>query len=221
MNSGSSSLPRKILVFFAVKQEAAPFRRAVADRNGIDTLITGMGARNAEEAIRQALQSQRPKLVISAGFAGGLDPQLKEGDVVFQAETEPQFAAALTAAGARFGRFHCAKKIVTTAEAKQVLRQTTGADAVEMESQPICTICLARRISCATVRVILDTANEDLPLNFNQLMTPDQRLAPGRLAWALLKAPGKIGALRRLEGRSAAASEKLAKVLLQVLDSRQ
>ena len=217
MNARSSSA-RRILVCFAVKQEAAPFRRAVAARRHVQVVLTGIGARNAERAIRRALQTEPPHWVFSAGFAGGLDPQLKEGEVIFQAENEPELTAALTAAGARPGRFQCAKQVVTTAEAKRVLRDTTGADAVEMESQVICGVCRDQRIASATVRVILDTAGEDLPLDFNEFMTADQRLAPGRLALALLRAPGKIGPLRRLQQRSAAAAEKLSLVMVRVLD---
>ena len=52
------------------------------------------------------------------------------------------------------------------------------------------------------MRVILDTANEDLPLDFNQLMTADQKMSYGKLALALVKSPGKVGALLRLQKQS-------------------
>jgi hypothetical protein len=63
------------------------------------------------------------------------------------------------------------------------------------------------------VRVILDTANEDLPLDFNQLMTADQKMSYGKLALALAKSPGKVGALLRLRQQTEAAAGKLAEVL--------
>jgi hypothetical protein len=67
------------------------------------------------------------------------------------------------------------------------------------------------------VRVILDTANEDLPLDFNALMTQDQKLDVRKLAWALIKSPAKVAALLRLQKQSAAAAGQLAKVLEQIL----
>jgi len=45
----------------------------------------------------------------------------------------------------------------------------------------------------------IDTANEDLPLDFNALAKPDMNLDYGKLALAILKSPGKIGALLKLQ----------------------
>jgi hypothetical protein len=67
------------------------------------------------------------------------------------------------------------------------------------------------------VRVILDTAEEDLPLDFNELMNERQEMSYGKLAVSLVKSPGKIGALRRLQAQSQTAAEELAKVLLKVV----
>jgi hypothetical protein len=90
-----------------------------------------------------------------------------------------------------------------------------------MESEAIRRICTGHGISSATVRVVLDTAEEDLPLDFNALMTAEQQMSYGKLTAALARSPGKIPALLRLQKQSQAAAEKLAKVLLAVLTARQ
>jgi nucleoside phosphorylase len=204
---------RKILVCFAVKEEARAFQKLGSASSDVQVILVGMGKRNAERAIRAALAKERPKLVLSCGFAGGLRPELTTGTVVFAADPETGLEAALLAAGAKPARFHCADRVVATAEQKRALREATGADAVEMESQVICAVCREQKIPSATVRVILDTASEDLPLDFNQLMTANQRMNYSKLALALAKSPGKVGMLLRLQRQAEAAAGKLAEVL--------
>jgi nucleoside phosphorylase len=210
------------LVCFALKEEAAPFRKmaagTVAAAQAASILITGIGRRNAEKSVREFLATHSPELVLTCGFAGGLNPDLKLGDVVFELSTlNSQLSTRLSAAGAKPAKIFCADRITTTVAEKKKLRVETGADAVEMESGTIHAVCRERGILCATVRVISDMANEDLPLDFNQLFKPDKSLDFGKLAWAIARSPGKIGALLKLQKRSRFAAEQLASVLEKIV----
>lgn len=252
-----------LLVCFPLKEEAAPFRKIAAGKPEVSILITGIGRKNAEKSVREFLGSApapgamvdassttkandgasfatregacAPQSVLTCGFAGGLNPDLEAGDVVFELSdrrgelheplTEKEIGDSqssplrekLMAVGAKPAKFYCADRIAVTTAEKKKLREETGADAVEMESAAIHAVCRERGIPCATVRVISDTAGEDLPLDFNALAKPDQNLDYGKLAWAIAKSPGKIGALLKLQKRTRFAAERLAEVLAKAL----
>src|SRR5258708_1068503 len=204
--------PKSVLVSFALKEEAAPFRKIAAAKSGVSILITGIGRGNSRRSLVDQLTQSTPRLVLTCGFAGGLDPALKIGDVIFEPHDAPP-REKLLRVGAKPGKFFCADRIASTAAEKKKVRVDTGGDAVEMESAEIHVVCREREIPCVTVRVISDTALEDMPLDFNQLSKPDMSLDFGKLAWAVAKSPGKIGALLKLQKATSFAPQKLAAVL--------
>ena len=210
---------RHVLVCFAVKEEAAPFRKLLPSNLRVQVLVTGMGATNSKNCVEAALAQSAPSLVLTCGLAGGLAPKLKLGEVVFDAEPNSDLYRALSGAGATPAKFHCAPTVATTPHQKSALRAETAADAVEMESRCIRDICTSKKIASATVRVVLDAADEELPLDFNQVMTPNQNLDPLKLAGFLARNPGKIPALIRLQKQTHFAATKLAEVLLRTLST--
>lgn len=205
------------LICFAVRVEARYFSCQAKNRVDLATILTGMGCRNAARVIRPAVARQRPELVVSSGFAGGLDPAIKAGSVVFDADEGFPLTPALMAAGACEGRFHCADHIVITREEKAQLWLSTGAHAVEMESRVIRSICKDHDIPSATVRVISDTAHQSLPLDFNQFLDADLHLHYAKLLWALARRPSRIRELVRLQKQVRLASQTLASTLVHVL----
>ncbi len=94
-----------------------------------------------------------------------------------------------------------------------MLRNTSNADAVEMESAAIRTICREKKIPSATIRVISDVADEDLPLDFNEVMTPDYRLSMAKLLGRLLREPKKIPQLMEFQGKTVFAARRLGELL--------
>src|SRR2546426_10534717 len=106
--------------------------------------------------------------------------------VVFSADEDAGLTGSLLKAGACPVKFHCVDRVAITVGEKRKLWEATGADAVEMESQIIRAICKAHAIPSATIRVISDSADENLPLDFNALMTSEQRLNYGKLLLTLL-----------------------------------
>src|SRR5256885_13856593 len=107
--------PGEWLICFAVKEEAQCFN---LPDSAIHTLITGIGCTNVERAIKAAVQKRKPALVLTCGFAGGLDPSLAKGAVLFACDSAPALHATLLAAGAQPAQFHCTDRIAGTAGGK-------------------------------------------------------------------------------------------------------
>jgi len=205
-----------ILVCFAVKEEAECFQEILVSRPRALVLITGMGKANAEDSIRKALRQVRPAMVLSCGFAGALNPQFPSETIVFDA-ADSEIETTLLGLGGYGVKFHCADRVAVTAADKRALRAATGADVVEMESAVIGAVCNDTGIPFATVRIILDGADEDLPMDFNRLMNAKQEMSYLKLTGALLKSPGKIGELKKFQKRCQAAALKLAATLVRII----
>jgi adenosylhomocysteine nucleosidase len=213
--SAPHSSPPTTLVCFAVPQEARPFQKLIGPLANVRVMVTGMGSRNAERSIRRELVP-KPALVLTCGFAGALDPNLQIGDIVFET-SDITLKAQLLRSGAKSISFCSTARVVVTATEKSALRRATSADAVEMESAIIQSVCAAAGLPCATVRAISDRADEDLPLDFNSLLTADQRLNAFKLTVTILRSPRRIPALIRLGKNSAIAAEQLACVLQHII----
>jgi adenosylhomocysteine nucleosidase len=202
----------EFLVCFAVVQEAR-FFNAAKDLAGLETLITGIGAANASRAIERALEASRPGRVLTCGFAGGLNPDLAVGAVLYDPEGAAPLAGVLSKLGARPASFHGCSEIITSVRGKRLLRKKTGADAVEMESHIIRGICNRKGIPCVTIRAISDSAEEDLPLDFNRFLTPRSTISYPKLLWTLARRPSCVPALLRFHQATKEAARRLGRVL--------
>src|ERR1044071_4199420 len=146
-----------MLICFAMREEARFFVLPGGISPAAAILVTGVGEKNAARSLEKALARNVPKLVLTCGYAGGLNPELVPGALVFCADHASHLKAPLVELGGLPVRFHCAPRIAVSAAEKAALRASTGADAVEMESGIIDRICLDRQIHCGTVRVISDS----------------------------------------------------------------
>ena len=111
----------RVLFCFAVEQEAK-----FVSQKGMELLITGIGRENAERRLHAALKREPYQLVLSCGFAGGLNPYLTTGTVVFATDEDAGLTPALLAAGACPVRFHCADRVAATVAEKRHLWESTG-----------------------------------------------------------------------------------------------
>jgi len=198
-----------IVITFAVREETKSFKGVP----GVRRFLTGMGRDNAERAIYSILEKLTPQMVLTCGFAGGLNPALKNNEIVFQAHDGSILHDQIKAAGATPVNFFCARRVAITSDEKLRLWRGTGLDAVEMESEAIRDICRERNVPSATIRVISDSAAEDLPLDFNTLMTPAHKIHYGKLSWALIRSPLKFAELLAFQQKTIEAAKALGEFL--------
>jgi adenosylhomocysteine nucleosidase len=201
------------LVCFAVKEEGKFF----TPPPNVRVLYTGMGRSNAYNKLDAYLAKETPTGVISSGFAGGLNPSLELGAIVYDMDEGSPWEKSLLTSKAKLARFECANRVSCTADEKYKLWQVTGMDAVEMESDTIRQVCLRKNVPSATIRVISDTAHQDLPLDFNRIMTPDNRIDFAKLTARLLLKPRLIAQLLRFQGQTITAAQSLGGFLETLL----
>jgi nucleoside phosphorylase len=204
------------LVCFAVKEEAKYF----APPPNVRVLVTGIGRNNAYYKLDAYLAKETPASVLTCGFTGGLNPKFKLGDILYDVDEGSPWEKALLASTGTLARFHFDKRIACTANEKNKLWHATGKDAIEMESETIRQACLNRKIPSATIRVISDSAHDDLPLDFNLIFKPDYRLDFTKLTARLLLKPQLMLKLLHFQGETITAAKSLGAFLETLLGKK-
>ncbi|MGC3990703.1 MAG: hypothetical protein QM796_13690 [Chthoniobacteraceae bacterium] len=155
-----------IAVSFAVSDESRDFAREV-HRAALPVRIlhTGMGRESTLQRGKAFLDSgPLPAFFISSGFAGGLDPALKVGDIVIGTNFSEASLVAKLPPGSHQGPLSTQAAVVETGAAKHALFRQSGAIAVDMETAHLHAECAARGIPLLSIRVISDTATQSMPV---------------------------------------------------------
>ena len=177
-----------ILVTFALPDESRDFvrllvnTRRLAPRDHLSAvtgewsgqrvviLHTGVGdADSCRGRLDDALQTARPRLVVISGYAGGLHPALRTGDLVLgENHSDPALLAAARANLAHeplhVGTLLTQSVVAETVAAKGELHASTAALAVDMETAWIAAACAAASVPTLSLRVISDAANQPFPV---------------------------------------------------------
>ena len=164
------------------------FHEGVVAGRRIAWCVAGAGGDAAGRATRLLIDGHRPRLILSPGFAGGLDPALARGTIAYPRRaislaggppidlaTAGQ-GTATTAAPGRTSRDErmivSVDAVVTTAAAKRDLAAATGASVVDMETYAVATAAQAAGLRCMSIRVVSDDASQDLPREIASLVQP-------------------------------------------------
>lgn len=237
-------------ILFALGRESRPFRREFRRQQRfpgapcpawfrgpewLTVLVLETGMTGVEEALAWALSQPvlgnvpyRPKLVLSAGFAGGLQEGLATGDLILATEVVDldgntwsvpwpgELPAGEWRPPLRRGRLVTAPRIAGTAEQKRELGQRHGALAVDMESALVARQCSRHRVPFGCVRAISDDVSTSFSSRLLSLLGPG-KYSMSKIVLASLMSPHLAGELWRLAQCTRKASRQLGLALGELL----
>ncbi len=239
-------------VVFALRRESQAFRRTFPPHQRfpeapcwvrfcgpawLTVLVveTGLGAQPTRQALQWLLGrprlgevTYRPKVLLSAGFAGGLQESLAVGDVLLATEIAdlqgnrwPTTWPGELPPGEWRPHLHrgcllTSPQLVATAAQKRVLQQQHSALAVDMESALVAQLCHQHQVPFACVRSISDDAHTSLSPRLASLLSGG-RVSSLRLALHVLRSPGLLGELGHLARQTKHAGQQLGLALGELL----
>lgn len=209
-----------IAIAFALEFESAAFRAKLKAPQAETWLLGCTGERTAKALEQKLNTTAAPDVLISAGFAGALQPGAKIGEIVVATNfTTPSVLAKLDShPGWRLGSLHTSPCIVESHAAKQALGLETGAYIADMETAFLHSICQQRGIPFVSVRTISDLMEEDMPVPADILLDPvTTRPNPMALFRHFIARPDTVPAFGRLLANAKTAQQTLAKGLLEML----
>jgi adenosylhomocysteine nucleosidase len=213
-------MPRLAIVA-ALEREVRPLVKSwrVSDRehdgrrfrffeNGNVVLVCGgIGAAAARRASEAVIAIFDPKIVCSAGFAGALDPKLRVGDLVRPTSVINAGDGSRTVIEGGEGVLVSFGSVATPAQ-KSKLRDSFGADAVDMEAAAVARSAEARGKEFTVVKAVSDEIDFDFPA-MERFVDADGRFSQGGFAWYAAVRPWLWPRVMRLARNSSSASRAL------------
>ena len=184
---------------------------------------TGVGEVACRLTIESFLERQRVDCVVSAGFAGALDPKLRVGDLLIaQNFSSPELLASpkmqLEEMSIYLATLTSSAGVIDSADQRRELAQRTGTSAVDMETEFIAAACAEHSIPVLALRAISDTATEPFPAPAEVLFDViAQRTKPLRLAGYLLAHPSAVVRLAAFAQRIAVVRSTLTQALALIV----
>ncbi len=179
-------------------------------------LCAGIGYSAARRAAEAAIQRYQPDLLISAGLAGALVPDVKVGEV-FEPSTVIDAAS-----GKRYSTEGGHGTLVTAGnvagiESKKALGQQFRAEIVDMEAAAVADVAERRGIPLTVVKAISDELEFELP-DLAPFINPEGRFQMRKFVGHLALRPRLWGTVLRLGSNSNKASANLCAHLRRVIE---
>ncbi len=192
----------------------------------VAVVVSGPGRLAARRGAELLIAGHRPRWIVSAGFAGGLDPALARNDLVFPHEVIDLDQNLIPIAGElpavpgvrpERGRLLTVDRVIVRSADKAELRRSYGADLVDMETSAVAGLAQERAIRFLSVRVISDDAHAELAPEVARLLTHSGSYRVGVAMRAIWHRPSALKDFWRLHAQALETSDRLAECLKRVL----
>lgn len=220
---------RRIAIVAAMEREVAPLIRnwqartierggqsyRIFEKGNAVAICGGMGVAAARRATEAIIDECQPSLVLSAGFAGALDPALRVGEIL-----EPNLVingrdGVRTETGRGQGTL-VTFDAVAGRDQKKKLRSAYAAAAVDMEAAAVAQGAAVRGVRFGALKAVSDEAGFEMPLL--ESFVRDGSFRTGRYALHVAVRPRLWSTTVALARNSAKASKALSVALEQYLD---
>ena len=206
-------------------------RRGLLKGRKVIVIQSGPGRAAAARATRTLLSGHQPQWIISAGFAGGLSPQVKRHDLLMadsladitghrltiDLKIDP--AALAQTPGVHVGRLLTVDRIIRLPQEKRTLGQEHQALAVDMESFAVAQACREAEVRLLAIRIISDAVDDQLAADVQRLLeqgTPAAKL--GAVIGTVWNRPSSVKDMFKLRENALLASDRLAKFLTSTIE---
>lgn len=223
-------------ITFALRSESLDFIRPLRQTGNIDGLLrgkigdrdvavvhTGVGSANCNERLELLLHRARPEFVITSGFAGALDEQLRIGDLILAENfSDPSLLGLakeiLREHSVRTAKLFTSTTVIDSISGRNEIARNSGAAAVDMETGAIVAICQAHGMRLLSLRAITDTPSEPFPAPADILFDIEHQRTDfvGLLSY-LSRHPGSIRKLMRFSKQIARVRASLTDALVALV----
>ncbi len=221
-----------------------PFYQGDMDGRPLTLVQGGIGRDNAIKAASCLLESTSVDLLISAGVAGGIIPGLNVGDLVVaervgysgqgnfddeELQLEFDFACKEEIvqlarqfsndpeSKMHFGNLLTVDKVINNASTKKRIGEQNSFLAVEMESAAVAKVAYEKGVGFAAIRSISDDIDDDLHLDYDNMISDEGKVKVTNIALSVLKNPQKLALLSRLNKQTRRASKNLANFMTKLV----
>lgn len=214
----------------AIRGQSFVARQGGLKGRNVVVIRSSGGRKAAAEATDMLILGHHPKWVISAGFAGALQPELRRHDIVMadslvdaaghqlSMDLRVDPASLAQTPGVHVGRLLTVDHMVCLPDEKRALGQQHSALAVDMESYAVAEVCRQSQTRFLAIRIISDPVDEQLPRDVERLISQKTYAARfGAALGTIWNRPSSVKDMLRLKENALVASDRLARFLASTI----